>query len=61
MARTLQINESVNNNLTANRNHYLAAVVATLLAFSVILGQSDVGMDRRSARVSRNEAGHPLT
>jgi hypothetical protein len=39
----------------------MAAVVGALLAFSVMLAQSEVGLDHRRAGVARSEAGHPLT
>ena len=61
MAGKVEIKKPINSKFYFNRKHYLAAFVAALLAFSVVIAQSDIGLSRSRAQVARTEAGHPLT
>ena len=61
MARTHQIRKPIDNRFKSNRKQYLAATVAVLMAISGMLAQSDVGLERGQASVTRAEAGHALT
>ena len=57
-----KIKRSIGNKFKFNRRHYLAAtVVAVLAAMTGMIAQSEAGLDRSRARVTRGETGRPLT
>jgi extracellular elastinolytic metalloproteinase len=61
MALTHQIKKPIDNRFKFDRKHYLAAALAVLVAISGLIAQSDAGLDRGRARVTRAESGRPLT
>ena len=62
MACPHRIKRSTEKKFKFNRRHYLAAtVVAVLAAMTGLIAQSEAGLDRSRAWVTRGETGRPLT